>query len=261
MLSGLITLTTDFGGSDHFTGAMKGVILSIAPRARIVDITHHIAPFEVASASFAIGEAWRYFPKGTVHVVVVDPGVGSARRPILVEAEGHWFVAPDNGVLSMIYDSAPHKVRVISNTGLMRKEVSRTFHGRDIFAPAAAHLVRKIPAARFGKMIHDYVRWQAVRPVEIEPGRWSGTILHIDRFGNVVTNFHIGEFPGIGAKAIELRIGSKRVRRFVAAYSEANKGQLVVIAGSSGYLEIAANQARAAEMLGCGAGAAVELRC
>src|SRR5579871_6149253 len=138
--SGIITLTTDFGVSDHFVGVMKGVILGLAPRARIVDITHEITPFHIDEAAFVIAQAWRYFPKGTIHVVVVDPGVGTERKAIIARAGGQLFVAPDNGVLSMVYDQAPHKVRVISNAKLMRKDVSRTFHGRDIFAPAAAHL-------------------------------------------------------------------------------------------------------------------------
>ena len=121
----LITLTTDFGTADHFVGAMKGVILGIAPRAQIVDITHGIEPYSISEAAFVIAQAWRYFPKRTVHVVVIDPGVGSARRPILAEAGGQFFIAPDNGVLSMIYDSAPHKVRVISNPKVMSKIVSK----------------------------------------------------------------------------------------------------------------------------------------
>src|SRR5579885_3526225 len=136
----LITLTTDFGTSDHFAGTMKGVILAIAPRAAIVDITHEILPYDINEAAFVIAQAWRYFPKKTIHMVVVDPGVGSERRPILCEAGGQYFIAPDNGVLSMIYDSESHRVRAITNPKLMRKEVSRTFHGRDVFAPAAAHL-------------------------------------------------------------------------------------------------------------------------
>src|SRR5215469_10306281 len=140
MPNGLITLTTDFGTADHFVGTMKGAILSIAPRARIVDITHQVAPYAVMQAAFSIAQAWRYFPKGTIHVIVVDPGVGSARRPILAQAEGQFFIAPDNGALSMIYDAAKTQVRVISNPKVMRHEISRTFHGRDVFAPAAAHL-------------------------------------------------------------------------------------------------------------------------
>src|SRR5580692_6769630 len=155
MLRGPITLTTDFGTSDHFVGVMKGVILGISPRARIVDITHEIAPYEVSEAAFVIAQAWRYFPKGSIHVVVVDPGVGSARRPILCEAEGQFFIAPDNGVLSMIYDAGQHRVRVISNEKLFLKRVSKTFHGRDVFAPAAAHLSKGLTPAKFGELIHD----------------------------------------------------------------------------------------------------------
>src|SRR5262249_14690540 len=134
----VITLTTDFGTADHFVGAMKGVILGIAPKVRIVDITHEIAPFDLNEAAFVLSQVWRWFPKGTIHIAVVDPGVGSSRRPILVEARGHRFVGPDNGVFTMVYDSAPHRVRIIANPRLMLPEVSRTFHGRDIFAPTAA---------------------------------------------------------------------------------------------------------------------------
>src|SRR6478735_10249969 len=137
MSNGLITLTTDFGTADHFVASMKGVLLSLAPRARIVDITHEIAPYDVNEAGFVLAQAWHWFPQGTTHVVVVDPGVGSERRPILIEAGGHYFVGPDNGVFSMIYGAVKHKVRLISNRKMMRSEVSRTFHGRDVFAPAA----------------------------------------------------------------------------------------------------------------------------
>src|SRR5258706_11301544 len=189
MPNGLITLTTDFGQSDHFVGTMKGVILGIAPRARIVDITHEIAPYELNEAAFVIAQAWRYFPKGTIHVVVVDPGVGSSRRPILAEAGGQFFVAPDNGVLSMIFDAAPHKVRMISNPKLMRREISRTFHGRDVFAPAAAHLAKGVRPAAFGKLINDYVRVWLSKPSECGPNKWRGTILKVDSFGNLITNF------------------------------------------------------------------------
>src|SRR5580698_8876197 len=158
MLRGPITLTTDFGTSDHFVGTMKGVILGISPRAQIVDITHEIAPQDVSEAAFVIAQAWRYFPKGTIHVVVVDPGVGSARRAILCEAEGQFFIAPDNGVLSMVYDSARCKVREITNSKLFLKKVSKTFHGRDVFAPSAAHLSKGLAPAKFGEIIHDPVR-------------------------------------------------------------------------------------------------------
>ncbi|HML17699.1 MAG TPA: SAM-dependent chlorinase/fluorinase [Bryobacteraceae bacterium] len=259
MPGGLITLTTDFGTADHFAGVMKGVILGIAPRARIVDITHEIAPYAAMDAAFVIAQAWRYFPKRTIHVIVVDPGVGSARRPILAEAEGHFFIAPDNGVLSMIYEDAKTKVRVISNPKMMLNEVSRTFHGRDVFAPAAAHLARGVPAARFGKLIHDALRFSGWKPSKISRNVSSGIVLKVDRFGNLITNFHIHAFPEVRTRPFELRIGRERVHRLALTFSEAELGELFMIVGSSGYFEIAANQASAAERLSCGAGTPVEL--
>jgi S-adenosylmethionine hydrolase len=255
----IITLTTDFGTADHFVGTMKGVILGIAPRASIVDITHGIAPYDEGDAAFSIAQAWRYFPKGTIHVVVVDPGVGSARRPILAEAGGQFFVAPDNGVLSMIYDATKHRVRVITNRKLMRKEVSRTFHGRDVFAPAAAHLAAGVAAARFGKKIDDYVRAAFASPRKLAGSCWAGVVLKADHFGNLITNFAIDQFPGVKTNAIEVRIGRERIHRLALTYAETAIGEVFAIVGSSGYLEIAANQASAAKILGCGAGAPVEL--
>jgi S-adenosylmethionine hydrolase len=256
----LITLTTDFGTADHFAGAMKGVILGIAPRARIVDITHEIEPYAVNQAAFVIAQAWRYFPKRTVHVVVIDPGVGSARRPILAEAAGQFFIAPDNGVLSMIYDAAPHKVRTISNPAVMNKIVSRTFHGRDVFAPAAAHLAQGVAPAKFGKLIQDYIRSSTLKPQLIAPNRYSGVILKVDRFGNLITNLHIDDFPEVKTRPFELRAGRERIHRLALTYAETAIGDMFAIVGSSGYLEIAANQASAANLLGCGAGAPVELQ-
>ena len=258
-MSGLITLTTDFGQADHFVGTMKGVILRIVPRARIIDITHEIGPYELGEAAFVLAQAWRYFPKGTIHVVVVDPGVGSMRRPILAAAGGHYFVAPDNGVLTMIYDAVPAKVRAISNVKLMGKQVSRTFHGRDVFAPTAAHLARGVPLARFGKLIEDYTRSSLAKPARLSRNVWSGSILKVDRFGNLITNLHIDEFPDVKTQPIELRVSLERVRRLALTYAETDIGEVFVIVGSSGYLEVAANQASAAKTLGCGAGASVEL--
>jgi S-adenosylmethionine hydrolase len=254
-----ITLTTDFGTSDHFVGAMKGVIASIAPRATVIDITHEIPPYDVTQAAFVIGQAWQYFPKRTAHVIVIDPGVGTARRPILAEAAGQFFIAPDNGVLSMVFDSGPHSVRVISNAKVMRKEISRTFHGRDIFAPAAAHLARGIAPKLFGKKIDDYIRSSALNARKVSNTRYSGTILKVDRFGNLITNLHIDQFPELRTRPFELRAGVERIRRFALTFADAAIGELFAIVGSSGYLEIAANQASAANLLGCGAGAPVDL--
>lgn len=235
------------------------MVAGIAPQARVIDITHDIAPYNVSEAAFVIAEAWPYFPKGTIHLVVVDPGVGSSRRPILAEAGGHFFVAPDNGVLSLVFDAAAHKVRVISNPRFMRPEISRTFHGRDIFAPAAAHLAKRAKAAAFGKLIHDYVRTWSAKPIPKGNDSWRGAILKVDRFGNLITNFAAREFAGITARPFEMRAGAKHIHRLALTYAETEVGDLFVIVGSAGYLEIAANQASAASLLGCRAGAAIEL--
>lgn len=259
MLRGPITLTTDFGTADHFVGTMKGVILGIAPRARIVDITHEIPPFDLNEGAFAIAQAWRYFPKGSIHVVVVDPGVGSSRRAILCEAEGRFFIAPDNGVLSMVFDQAPHKVREIANPKLMLKNVSKTFHGRDVFAPAAAHLAAGVAPPRFGKLIQGAARNFLLKPTRLSRHDWAGAVLKTDRFGNLITNFHIDEFPDVFEQSIELRAGLERITRLARTYSETEVGELFAIVGSSGYLEVVVNQGSAAKMLGVGTGSPVEL--
>ena len=238
---------------------MKGVIAGIAPSAKVIDISHDIAVHNVAEAAFVIAEAWPYFPKGTIHVVVVDPGVGTSRRPVLAEAGGHYFIAPDNGVLSMVFDAAPHKVRIISNPKLMRGEVSRTFHGRDVFAPAASHLAKGAKPATYGKTTTDYVCLSLSKPARTEKNRWRGTVLKVDRFGNLVTNFAAKDFAGIKTRPFEFRAGTERIHRLALNYAETGEGELFAIIGSSGYLEIATNQASAATLLGCSAGAPVEL--
>lgn len=255
----IITLTTDFGATDYFTGAMKGVILGIAPRARIVDITHQITPFMVNEGAFVIAEAARWFPKGTIHVVVVDPGVGTTRRPILVEAAGQRFIGPDNGVFTMIYAAGPHKVREVTSSKVMLKNVSRTFHGRDVFAPAAAHLAAGAPPAGFGKLLRDYIRSETIRPAAVKHNRWSGVVLKVDHFGNLVTNFDMRNFAELRTHAFEILAGRQIVRRLALTYAESGAGEVVAIEGSSGFLEISANQESAAARLGCGVGSPVEL--
>jgi S-adenosylmethionine hydrolase len=259
MPSAIVTLTTDFGLSDHFTGVMKGVILGISPAARIVDITHQASAFEITEAAFTIAEAYRWFPKKTVHVIVVDPGVGTARRPILAEAAGQYFVAPDNGVLSMIYSREKHKVRAITSDKHFLKPVSRTFHGRDIFAPTAAHLANGMPPARFGKLIQDYCRLRFAEPVRTGKRIWQGTILKIDHFGNLITNLHIAEFPDLETRPFRFQCGQVAITHLNTTFAEGSPGEPLLIVGSSGYLEIAANRASAAQILGCVTGAPVEL--
>lgn len=259
MPKGIITLTTDFGTSDHFAGTMKGVILGIHRAAQIVDITHEVRPFEVADGAFTIAQAYRYFPKRTIHVVVVDPGVGSTRRPLLAEMAGQYFIAPDNGVLSMILAREKSKVRHITNERYFLRPVSRTFHGRDVFAPVAAHLASGVPPARFGKLIDDYLRLTFESPSRTGKNAWSGCVLKVDRFGNLITNLHIDELANLQVRPFRLLAGRQPVTRLALTFTECAPDELFVLVGSSGYLEVATNQGSAAEILGCGAGSPVEL--
>lgn len=255
----ILTLTTDFGLSDHYVGAMKGVILGICPQAQIVDISHQISPFEISEGAYLIAQAYPCFPKKTVHVVVVDPGVGSARRPILVEAAGQYFIAPDNGVLAMVYGGEKSKVRLISNEKLFRHPVSRTFHGRDIFSPVAAHVASGVTPARVGKLIDNYLRPAFQKPQRSGKRTWTGRILKIDRFGNVVTNFHSGDFPDLERRNFSMHLGPRQIEVLVRSYAESSPGELFLIVGSSGYLEVSVNQGSAARAIGCEAGAPAEL--
>lgn len=255
----ILTLTTDFGTSDHFVGAMKGVILEICPQAQIVDISHEVRPFAIEEGAFLIAQAYRYFPKKTVHVVVVDPGVGSARRPIVVEAAGQSFIAPDNGVLALIYAREKHRVRAMTNERYFLKPVSRTFHGRDIFAPAAAHLATGWSAARLGKPIDDYIQPNFARPEPSGARTWKGRVLKIDRFGNLITNFRAADFPRLAGTRFALAVGSCRVTVLAQNYAERDRGELFVIAGSSGYLEVSTNQGSAGHLTGYEMGMPIEL--
>ncbi|HTA69361.1 MAG TPA: SAM-dependent chlorinase/fluorinase [Bryobacteraceae bacterium] len=255
----LITLTTDFGITDHFAGTMKGVILKIQPAAQIVDLTHDIQAFAIPDGAFTIAQAYRYFPKRTIHVVVVDPGVGSTRRPILAEMAGQFFIAPDNGVLSIIFAREKPKVRHITSDRYFLHPVSHTFHGRDVFAPVAAHLASGVPPARFGKLIDDYIQLTFHRPTQTGQNAWTGSVLKVDRFGNLITNLHLDDFPNLQIRPFRLLAGRQPITRLALTFTETSAGELFVIVGSSGYLEVATNQASAAKILGCGAGSPVEL--
>jgi S-adenosyl-L-methionine hydrolase (adenosine-forming) len=262
MATPIITLTTDFGLEDHYVGVMKGVILGICPEAAIVDITHSVTPYEVAEGAFLLAQAYPHFPPKTVHMVVVDPGVGTARRPILLEAARQFFVAPDNGVLSMVLSGEEkRKVRAITAERFFRHPVSATFHGRDVFAPVAAHLAAGTPPARFGKPIEDYLRREDFqRPVHTGRRIWTGTVLHIDHFGNMVTNVRPEDVPGLGeGRPFRMSVGPYQVEHISKNYAEGGPGEPLLIAGSSGYLEVSINQGSAAKTLGCGVGAPVEI--
>ena len=259
MTKPILTLTTDFGLCDHFVGTMKGVILSICPQAQIVDISHGVTPFEITEGAYLIAQTYRYFPKKTVHVVVVDPGVGTSRRPILVEAAGQYFVGPDNGVLAMVYAQEKSKVRLISNEKYFLQPVSQTFHGRDIFAPVGAHLAARVPASRMGKLVEDYLRPEFARPQRAGKRTWNGTILKIDRFGNIVTNFHVRDFGDLEQRNFSLSIGPVTVAVLARNYAQCGPGELFVILGSSGYYEVSLSQGSAVKQIRCEMGAAAEL--
>jgi S-adenosylmethionine hydrolase len=255
----LITLTTDFGTADHFVAAMKGVIYSICPEAELVDLTHELKPFDVTEAAFTFAEAWRWFPKKTIHVAVVDPGVGSARRPLLVEAAGQLFLGPDNGILTSALSSERAKAREITAARYFLFEVSQTFHGRDVFAPCAAHLAAGARPSTFGKLVIDGLRLKLDAPAQISKRQWSGTILKIDRFGNVITNFRLSAFPWLATNPFVFTVGLEQVAALVSHYEACQYGDLCAIAGSSGYIEIVLREGSAARRLGVAAGAPVDL--
>ena len=248
--AGFLTLTTDFGMRDHYVGAMKGVVATIAPDVRVVDITHQVPRFDVVAAAFSIAQAYSYFPAGTVHVVVVDPGVGSARRPVAAQADGHLFVAPDNGVLSEVVGAAEAVEARLIHPRHGLPSLSRTFHGRDLFAPVGARLASGLSFHEVGPVLDDLTLFPATRS-----SSGTGCVLHVDGFGNVVTSFREHELP-IGAC---LSIAGETICLRADSYASVPANLLFLIVGSSGYFEVALNQASAANALGVRAGDSVYL--
>lgn len=258
----IITLTTDFGTNDHFVGAVKGVILDIVPEAAIVDISHAVQAYDVLDGALAISQTYSYFPTGTVHMVVVDPGVGTTRRPIIASSDGYHFVAPDNGVLSMVYAKEERiHVRHVTSDHYFRQPVSNTFHGRDIFAPVAAYLAKLVDSHKFGDEIEDYVRFAAPRPKPVAENRLRAVVLKVDRFGNMITNVTPDDAPALfaGKGGFKIVVGNKEITEIRAAYAEGSQGEVFAILGSMGYLEIVANRAAAAQLTGVGKGAEVSI--
>ncbi|HEV2206193.1 MAG TPA: SAM-dependent chlorinase/fluorinase [Candidatus Acidoferrales bacterium] len=256
----IITLTTDYGTNDHLVGAMKGVILGINPDVQIVDITHGVLPFDVLDGALTVGNSYKYFPSKTIHMVVVDPGVGTARRPILVASDQHYFVAPDNGVLSVAYDqSEALHVWNITAEHYFRQPVSNTFHGRDIFAPVAAWLSKSWQSASFGDEITDFVRFTLPKPKATGDKVMKGVVLRTDSFGNLMTNFTPEDVPALAAAdgKFTIRVGSVQITKLSPTFAQGATGEAIAVIGSSGYLEIAMNKANAARALGVARGAEV----
>jgi S-adenosylmethionine hydrolase len=260
----IITLLTDFGAADYFVGALKGVILSVNPRAQIVDLTHEIAAHDVRAGAFTLLAAYASFPPGTIHVAVVDPGVGSARRPLLIATRECFFVGPDNGLFSYVCEREQGvRVYQLTKEKFFRAPVSATFHGRDIFAPVAGALSNHVPPESFGELIDDYARLAPLAPVRDAGAAWSAAIIHIDRFGNLVTNITRRELAGKEfAGGARLEIGGREIssfRRFYAEGASADAGELFAIWGSAGFLEVSSNRASAAQLLCAERGQAVRV--
>jgi S-adenosylmethionine hydrolase len=255
----IITLTTDYGTADHLVGAMKGVILKINPDAQIIDISHNVMPFDILDGALTIGQAYRYYPPRTIHMVVVDPGVGSQRRPLLVSGDQHYFVAPDNGVLSLIYERDQRlTVRHVTAEHYFLNPISNTFHGRDIFAPVAAWLSKNWQTPSFGDEVTDYARFSMPKP-KAANNTVKGVVLKVDNFGNLITNLTPEDVPQVLASPANLKVavGGKQVTKVAQTYSQGAQGEPFVIVGSGGFLEISMNKGNAARALGAQRGAEV----
>jgi S-adenosylmethionine hydrolase len=257
----MITLTTDFGLTEHYVGAMKGVIYSINPTAQVADITNAVQSFDVLDGALAVSQAYHYFPKDTVHVVVVDPGVGGPRRPIVATIGQYVFVAPDNGVLSLVYEREERvSVRHITSEHYFHNPISKTFHGRDIFAPVAAYLSKGVDTAKFGEEITDYVRFLAPKPKATAENAWKALVLKTDKFGNLITNITPKDIPQIfygSSKSFKITVGKAEVTKFVYSYGEGAPGELFALMGSAGFLEISANKGAASRVAGADKGSEV----
>ena len=261
MANAIITLTTDYGTNDHLVGTLKGVILKINPDVTIVDITHHVTPYDLLDGALAIGSAFSYFPPRTIHVVVVDPGVGTERRPILATVENQYFVAPDNGVLSVVFEREDNVVVRHANVEhYYLSPLSKTFHGRDVFAPVAAWLTKGWQTPSMGDEITDYKKFAMPKPKQAEGGL-KGVVLRVDAFGNLITNFRAEHLAADAQKNghFQLQLGTHTVKKLVDTYARGAAGEPIAYVGSGGFIEIGVNKGSAAKTLALGRGTPVIL--
>lgn len=247
----IITLTTDFGYRDHYAAVMKGVILAINPTAQVVDISHAVAPQQILHGALLLAQSFSYFPAGSIHVAVVDPGVGTARRPITISAEHCFFVGPDNGIFSLVYQRiSSYTVFELKNPEFFHAPVSATFHGRDIFAPVAAHLSRGVDPAAMGPIISDYHTLPVPKPV-VERSGIRGTILYVDGFGNLITNIGRSHLEALGPEhQLNVRVMRTIIQGISPHYQSAAQGNPLAIVGSSDLLEISIREGSARQVLG-----------
>lgn len=239
--SGIVTLTTDFGLEDPYVGVMKGVMLGIAPSLRIVDLTHAVPPQDVLEANFALVGSYRWFPEGTVHVTVVDPGVGSGRRILCLRAHGSFFLAPDNGVLTGLLGEGGELREVKAEELFVGPRISNTFHGRDIFAPVAARLALGLEPARLGPRVDDPVIFERPEMRRLPDGSLVGAVIHVDRFGNLITNVRGDDLEALPEERRRVTFLGRDIGRPVAAYAAVPAGEPLAIVDSYGFLEIAVN--------------------
>ena len=259
----IITFTSDFGHEDWFVGVVHGVLYGLCPEAHIVDLAHDIPPGNIGRAAFVLEAAVAVFPAGTIHLAVVDPGVGTARRALAVRAHGQQFVGPDNGILEWALAVPEAEAHALTEARYFREHVSRTFHGRDVFAPVAAHLACGVAIGKMGPRVSDPVRLERAQP-RVDDGALLGRVAYIDRFGNALTNLKTeivaAAFPGVPEERLEVGVSSRSIRGISRSYGDGAMGAIVAIMGSSGRLEIAQVGGDASSRLGLGEGDPVRVR-
>lgn len=258
-MSQIITLTTDFGLQDHYVGVLKAILLRISPDSRLVDISHEIPPQDVMAGAWVVRNAATSFPEGTVHLVVVDPGVGTERRSVVVEMGDQLFVGPDNGIFSLLAEEAPYRAFEIGRKDLYEPKLSNTFHGRDLFAPVAAHLANGLPIDEVGTEVSELITYRWARPIADGAGI-QGWVVHIDRFGNLVTNIPDDLIQSaIGSQNMKIYVGNTILKEFSRSFGSVEEGDPVAYIGSSDMLEVAINKGDASQMLGVQKGAQVSI--
>ena len=258
-----IVLLSDFGAASPYVGIMKGVIHKIAPKATLLDLAHDVPPFALTQAAWTLGQSLGYFPPGSIFVAVVDPGVGSTRRAILVKTEHYSLIGPDNGIFTLALErETPHSTFHLNQKDFFLPQISQTFHGRDIFAPVAAHLYNGVELGKLGTQVQDLQRLPQCFPRKAA-GVWEGTLLAIDRFGNGITNFHRRYFPEGPPSApwgLYLPKRSRPLKKWVCHYAEGKKGEILLLFGASGYLELSVREGSAADKLNLELGQALKLK-
>lgn len=264
----VVTLLTDFGTADEYVGVMKGVLLSVNPHVTIVDLCHHLSPQDLEGAAYMLAAAYRYFPPDTVHVAVVDPGVGSQRAIVALQVEQHYFVGPDNGLFTLVIaHGAVRRAVQVANQALFLQPVSQTFHGRDIMAPVAGYLAQGKDILDLGPPVDPNSLARLVLPTAriVRPGLLVGIVTSVDRFGNLITNIRQADLALLGLhaglQALEVHVGTTRIAGLSDAYSKAQIQQALALVGSRGYLEIAVNQGHAARRLAVRRGDQVKVIC